>query len=151
LNVTTTGETPVVQFWPRLASDVCLLTSDLWFVVRSCWLRIMMQTFPMIIEMRTYKIKPGLRAEFLKVFESKARPEHEKIGMKILGPFLSVENADTFFWMRAFPDLKSRGPLRDQFYEGKLWKEELEQKLMPMIEKYDVVVVEAKDGLGEWR
>jgi hypothetical protein len=44
-----------------------------------------MQTFCMIIEMRTYKIKPGMRAEFLKVFESKARPEHEKIGMKILG------------------------------------------------------------------
>ena len=27
----------------------------------------------------------------------------------------------------------------------------LEQKLMPMIDKYDVVVVEAKDGLGAWR
>jgi dethiobiotin synthetase len=105
----------------------------------------------MIIEMRTYKIKAGLRAEFLKIFESKGRPEHEKIGMKILGPFLSVEDANTFFWMRAFPDLKSREPMRDQFYEGKLWKEELEQKLMPMIEKYDVVVVEAKDGLGSWR
>ena len=105
----------------------------------------------MIIEMRTYKINAGLRGEFLKIFESKSRPEHEKIGMKILGPFLSVEDANTFFWMRAFPDLKSREPMRDQFYEGKLWKEELEQKLMPMIEKYDVVVVEAKDGLGSWR
>jgi len=105
----------------------------------------------MIIEMRTYKIKPGLRTEFLNIFESKSVPAHQKIGMKILGPFLSVEDADTFFWMRAFPDLESRGPLRDQFYEGKLWKEGLEQKLMPMIEKYDVVVVEAKDGLGEWR
>ena len=110
-----------------------------------------MQALLMIIEMRTYKIKPGMRAEFLKAFESRARPEHEKIGMKILGPFLSVEDANTFFWMRAFPDLKSREPMRDQFYEGKLWKEELEQKLMPMIEKYDVVVVEAKDGLGSWR
>ena len=110
-----------------------------------------MQPLPMIIEMRTYKIKPGLRTEFLNIFEFKSVPEHQKIGMKILGPFLSVEDADTFFWMRAFPDLESRGPLRDQFYEGKLWKEGLEQKLMPMIEKYDVVVVEAKDGLGEWR
>ena len=71
--------------------------------------------------------------------------------MKILGPFLSVEDADTFFWMRSFPDLKSREQMRDQFYEGKLWKEELEQKLMPMIEKYNVVVVETKDGLGDWR
>jgi len=105
----------------------------------------------MIIEMRTYKIKSGKRAEFLRIFESKARPEHERIGMKILGPFLSVEDADTFFWIRAFPDLKSRTQMRDEFYEGKLWKEELEHKLMPMIEKYDVVVVKARRGLGSWR
>jgi len=105
----------------------------------------------MIIEMRTYKIKPDLRAKFLETFESRSVAEHQKIGMKILGPFLSVEDADTFFFMRAFPDLESREPLKTQFYEGKLWKEELEQKLMPMIEKYDVVVVEAKDDLGSWR
>ncbi len=105
----------------------------------------------MTIEMRTYKLKPDTRTEFLKIFESKSVPEHQKIGMRILGPFLSVEDADTFFWVRAFPDLKSRERMRDEFYEGKLWKEELEQKLMPMIEKYDVVVVEAKNGLGDWR
>ena len=104
----------------------------------------------MIIEMRTYKTKPGMRAEFLKIFKSKTVPEHQKIGMKILGPFLSVEDADTFFWMRGFPDLKSREQMRDQFYEGRLFKEDLEQSLVPMLEKYDVVVVEAKDGLGSW-
>jgi hypothetical protein len=110
-----------------------------------------MQRSRMIIEMRTYKIKPNLRAEFLKTFESKVRPEHEKLGMKILGPFLSVEDADTFFWMRAFPDLKSREELRNQFYEGKLFKEDFEKHHVPMLEKYDVIVVEAKDGLGDWR
>ena len=105
----------------------------------------------MIIEMRTYKSRPGKRTEFLEVLESKSVPEHQKIGMKILGPFLSIEDANTFFWMRAFPDLKSREKMRDQFYEGKLWKEELEHKLMPILEKYEVVVVEAKEGLGDWR
>jgi len=78
-------------------------------------------------------------------------PEHQKIGMKILGPFLSIEDEDTFFWMRAFADLKSREKMRDEFYEGKLWKEELEHKLMPILEQYDVVVVDAKEGLGDWR
>ena len=105
----------------------------------------------MLIEMRTYKIKPGKRTEFLEILESKAVPEHQKIGMKILGPFLSIEDEDTFFWMRAFPDLKGREKMRNEFYEGKLWKEELEQKLMPILEKYDVVVVEANEGLGNWR
>src|SRR5437588_1766795 len=88
---------------------------------------------------------------FSKSLESKAIPEHQKIGIKILGPFLSIEDEDTFFWMRAFPDLKSREKMRDEFYEGELWKEELEQKLMPILEKYDVVVVEGKEGLGNWR
>jgi hypothetical protein len=105
----------------------------------------------MIIEMRTYKIKPGLRAKFLETFELKVRPEHEKIGMKILGPFLSIEDADTFFWMRAFPDLKTRERMRDEFYEGKLFKEDLEKNHVPMLEKYYVVVVDAKNGLGECR
>lgn len=105
----------------------------------------------MIIEMRTYKIKSGKRAEFLRIFESKARPEHERIGMKILGPFLSVDNDDTLFWMRAFPDEKSRERMRDEFYEGRIWKDELEQKLMPILEKYDVVIVDAPNGLGGWR
>ena len=111
----------------------------------------LMQPFSMIIEMRTYKIEVGKRAEFLKILETKAIPAHQKIGMKILGPFLSVEDDNTFFWMRAFPDQQSRQRMRNEFYEGKLWKEELEQKLMPILEKYDVVVVEAKEGLGEWR
>ena len=105
----------------------------------------------MIIEMRTYKTKPGKGAEFLKIFRSKSLPAHRQIGMKILGPFLSIEDPDTFFWMRAFPSLRSRKPLKSKFYEGKLWKKQLEKKLLPILERYDVVVVEAKNGLGSWQ
>ena len=61
----------------------------------------------MIIEMRTYKTKPGKRSEFLEIFRAKSVPAHAEIGMKILGPFLSVEDPDTFFFMRGFPDLPS--------------------------------------------
>src|SRR5262245_5112049 len=105
----------------------------------------------MIIEMRTYQTKPGLREEFLAIFRAKSLPAHRAIGMKIMGPFLSLEDADTFFFMRGFPTLESRGPMRDQFYEGELWKRELEQRLLPMLEKYDVVLVEADEDLGGWQ
>jgi hypothetical protein len=101
--------------------------------------------------MRTYKIKPGFRSRFLEIFRSKSMPAHAEIGMKILGPFLSVEDPDTFFFMRGFPDLASREPMKAQFYEGALWKGELENVLMPMIEKYEVVVVEDPDELVHWR
>jgi len=104
----------------------------------------------MIIELRTYKTKPGKRAEFLEIFRSKSVPAHAEIGMKILGPLLSVEDPDSFFFMRGFPNLASLEPMKAKFYEGELWKRELENILMPMLEKYEVVLVEDPEGLVQW-
>ena len=104
----------------------------------------------MIVEMRTYKTKPGQRTRFLEIFRTRSMPEHAAIGMRILGPFSSVEDPDTFFFMRGFPDLASREPMKAKFYEGELWKRELENLLMPMIEKYEVVLVEDSEGLICW-
>ncbi|MGH8494736.1 MAG: NIPSNAP family protein [Gammaproteobacteria bacterium] len=104
----------------------------------------------MIIEMRTYKTKPGRRSEFLEIFDAKSVPAHKELGMKILGPFLSVEDHDTFFFMRGFPDLPSREPMKARFYGGQLWRDELENILLPMLEKYEAVVVEDPDGLVCW-
>jgi hypothetical protein len=105
----------------------------------------------MIIEMRTYKLKPGKRDEFLAIFHSKSVPAHAEIGMKILGPWLSIDDPNTFFFMRGFPDLESREPMKAKFYEGELWKQELEQLLMPMIEVYDVVLVDDTEELIHWQ
>lgn len=102
----------------------------------------------MVIEMRTYKTKPGRRSEFLEIFCAKSVPAHKEIGMSISGPFLSVEDSDTFFFMRGFPDLASRDSMKAQFYEGPLWKNELENILMPMLEKYEVVVVEGPEEIA---
>ena len=104
----------------------------------------------MIIEMRTYKTKSGCRSQFLEIFRSKSIPAHAEIGMKILGPFLSIEDPDIFFFMRGFPDLASRDPMKAKFYEGDLWKSELENILMPMLDKYEVVLVEDTEGRVQW-
>jgi hypothetical protein len=103
-----------------------------------------------IVEMRTYKLKPGMRAQFLEIFRSTSIPKHVELGMMILGPFLSIEDPDTFFFMRGFPDLASREPMKSKFYEGNLWKRELETVLMPLIDKYEVVVVDDPDNLIRW-
>jgi hypothetical protein len=104
----------------------------------------------MIIEMRTYRLKPGSRAQFLEIFRSKCVPAHADIGMKILGPFASVDDPDMFFFMRGFPDLASREPMKAKFYDGELWKGELEQLMMPLIEKYEVVLVDDSEGQVRW-
>jgi hypothetical protein len=52
--------------------------------------------------------------------------------------------------MRGFPDVASREPMKARFYEGEFWKRELENILMPILEKYEVVVVEDSEGLIRW-
>jgi hypothetical protein len=104
----------------------------------------------MIIEMRTYKTKPGMRPRFVEIFLSRSVPAHDEIGMKILGPFLAIDDPDTLFFMRGFPDMASRDPMKARFYEGELWKQELEKVLMPMLETYEVTLVDDPEGLIRW-
>jgi hypothetical protein len=40
--------------------------------------------------------------------------------------------------------------MKAKFYEGEPWKRELESLLMPMLERYEVVLVEDLDGLVRW-
>ena len=96
---------------------------------------------PHIVEMRMYKTKPGKRAEFIAMFLEKQLPAHKEIGMKVLGPFPAIDDPDMLFMLRAFPDLASRDEMKSRFYDGPLWKE-LEPVVMPLLEKYDVVLVE---------
>jgi hypothetical protein len=40
--------------------------------------------------------------------------------------------------------------MKARFYEGDLWKKELEGVLQPMLEKYDVVLVEDSENRIRW-
>ena len=97
---------------------------------------------PNVIEMRTYRAKPGMRQPLMDILVKRSFPAFRRIGMTVLGPFPSVEDPDMFFWMRGFPDLPSREAMRNAFYDGALWNTELEKLIMPLIETYEAVVVE---------
>ncbi|MGZ4808831.1 MAG: NIPSNAP family protein [Thermoanaerobaculia bacterium] len=96
----------------------------------------------MIVEVRTYRIKAGRRDEFIRFFDTRTAPAQRALGMKLLGPLLDVENPDVFVFLRGFPSLDERDAMKNAFYEGAEWKEELEAIAMPMIDSYTVVVTE---------
>jgi len=100
----------------------------------------------MIVEVRSYRIKPGRRQEFIKFFETRAVPALRSYGMQILGPMLHLENPNKFVWLRSFPSLEERERMRDAFYGGEIWKNELEALAMPLLESYDVILCEASQG-----
>jgi NIPSNAP len=100
----------------------------------------------MIVEVRSYRIKPGRREEFIDFFEKRSIPALRSHGMKVLGPLLDLENPNKFVWLRIFPSLEERDRMKDAFYGGDLWKNELEDIAMPMLESYDVILCETSPG-----
>jgi hypothetical protein len=100
----------------------------------------------MIVEVRTYKIKPGLRERFLDFFETQSVPALRAEGMRVLGPLVDLENPDVFVWLRAFPSLEERDRMKNAFYEGQKWKTELEAIAMPMLDNYSVVLTSTSAG-----
>src|SRR5215475_124186 len=100
----------------------------------------------MIVEVRSYRIKPGRREEFIRLFQTRAVPALRAHGMKVLGPLLDVENPNKFVWLRSFPSLDERDRMKDAFYESELWKKELEAIAMPMLDSYDVILCETSPG-----
>jgi NIPSNAP protein len=100
----------------------------------------------MIVEVRKYTIKPGLRAKFIEFFETRSGPALRDVGMGILGPLVDLENPDVFVFLRGFPSLEDRERMKTEFYEGDLWTGELESIAMPMLERYEVIVTETSSG-----
>jgi hypothetical protein len=100
----------------------------------------------MIVEVRSYRIKPGKRDEFIRLFETRAVPAQRTYGINVIGPFLDVENPNKFVFLRSFPSLEERDRMKEAFYGGELWKNELEELALPLLDSYDVILCEASPG-----
>lgn len=100
----------------------------------------------MIVEVRSYRITPGKREEFLNVFRSRSIGAMQDLGIRILGPLVDLENPNRFIFLRGFPTMDDLRRMKDQFYGGDVWLKELEHVLMPMLESYDVSLCETAAG-----
>ncbi len=96
----------------------------------------------MIIEVRTYTIKPGKRDEFVEFFHDKLMAEYAKYPIKILGAFTSVDDENTFVWLRAFDDAATRDKALEEYYGSDRWNDTLKPQAQTMVESVDVKVVE---------
>lgn len=100
----------------------------------------------MIIEIRKYTLKPGKREDFIRFFESVNRPALRAAGMQVFGPMRDEEHPDVVHWMRAFDSQEHREQVKQAFYDGPVWAEEVESIVMPIIEKFEASVAATTDG-----
>ena len=79
--------------------------------------------------------------EWERFFHDKLVEPQEKVGIKILAAYRTLEDESLFVWMRQFSSKANMQTERDGFYKSELWLNTLrvELKEKGLIEKVDVV------------
>jgi hypothetical protein len=94
-----------------------------------------------VIELRLYRIAPGMRARFRTFFNERTLEAQERSGMSVCGQFDDLDDENLFVWLRGFPDLLERDRRKADFYQSTYWLEELQDEAFSMIEDYSNVLL----------
>lgn len=100
----------------------------------------------MILEIRRYTLHPGKREEFIQFFEAVNRPALKAAGMLVFGPMRDTEDQDKVHWLRGFQTMEERERIKEAFYGGPVWADEVEPVVMPLIAHFEASVVSTTEG-----
>jgi hypothetical protein len=106
----------------------------------------------MILEIRTYRLKPGARDEFVRIVSTEALPLVRKAGMDVVAFGLSEAEEDgrvDGYLMRAFATLEEMDDLEDAFYSGDAWRQGPREGMLATIEGYHAVAIEVPEQAVE--
>ncbi len=92
-----------------------------------------------LVEVRVYKILPGKMDAWLAFFHGEVAKPMEEAGMKIVASYTSLDDPDTFVWIREFPSEAERETIRKRFYGSDLWQKDLKLRLRDTFEKVEKV------------
>jgi len=98
-----------------------------------------------VIELRNYLLKPGMRDRFNAYFIEHFVDSQNSRGGYILGKYAVEGEADKFFWVRGFEDMKTRSRFLPELYGGPVWKEFGPAANEMMIDSDDVYLLKPLD------
>ena len=99
----------------------------------------------MIVEIRTYRLRPGTRDAFVRVMRTEALPLLAAFGIEVLdaGPSLADEDGEeTAYLIRTFGSLAEREEQETRFYGSEEWRDGPRERILAPIETYHTVVLD---------
>lgn len=94
----------------------------------------------LIMEIRTYSVKPGKRNDFHNLVV-KTLPLLKKYNIEVVRYGSSLHDSTSYVLIRSFKDLEERGKLEDAFYGSDDWKSGSRDPVMALIETYTTSVM----------
>ena len=74
-----------------------------------------------VVELRQYTLHPGQRDTLIDLFDREFVETQEAVGIRVLGQFRDLDDADRFVWLRGFADMAARADALAAFYGGPVW------------------------------
>lgn len=101
------------------------------------------------IEIRSYALRPGMRAEFHRLMTEEIGPMFARwlVDVVLCGP--SIHDADSYVLMRRYASASERVASQDVFYGSREWIEGPREAIMACIDSYVSVVLNASDAVVE--
>lgn len=99
----------------------------------------------MILEIRTYRLKPGTRDEFVRVMREESKPLLEKHGITVVDCGASLVDEDSHeeaYLIRAFPSLATHQRQEEAFYSSADWRTGPREAIVSRIQSYHTIVIE---------
>ena len=98
------------------------------------------------VEVRSYNLKPGTRAEFHRLFLEEAYPmlQRWQVDVVAYGPSLHDENS--YYLMRHFDSLAHRDESENAFYGSDEWRQGPREAIISCIENYTEFVLELNEA-----
>ena len=102
-----------------------------------------------ILEVRTYRLLPGTRREYDRLFRDEALPLLRQFDIDVVGAGPSVGDPNGYFLIRAFDDLADREQREERFYGSPAWREGPREAVIAKIEVYTDAVIEVDEQVIE--
>lgn len=103
----------------------------------------------MILEIRTYRLKPGSSEEFVRLMREEAVPLLETFGLRVVGYGASLvieDGQEEAYLMRAFASLEERHDQEEAFYGSDAWRNGPREAVLSRIDSYHTVVLETSEA-----
>lgn len=110
----------------------------------------------MILEIRTYRLRPGSEEEFSRLVRDESLPLLADLGIRVVAFGLSLTAEDgrrDAYLIRAFESLEERKKQEAAFYGGHAWRDGPRDMILSLIDEYHTVVLDTPNEIGEnfWR
>ncbi|HEU4956971.1 MAG TPA: NIPSNAP family protein [Sphingomicrobium sp.] len=97
-----------------------------------------------ILDIRVYKLKPGVAEAFAAHFSEQVEPMLERHQIKVVHFGQSLIDPDGFCLIRRFGSIEERDAQLSGFYGSEEWLENHDDPVMAMIDSYNVCVVDGE-------